>query len=170
MNERYVGKFRGSVVNNVDPEGRGRILAMVPGVPGLEKAPTSWALPCIPLAGKQRGMYVVPEPGAGVWIEFEQGDPRQPVWVGGFWGTGSEVPSDAKLGVPATPSVVLQTSSKTVLVMSETAGPTGGIELRCGATRISVNDSGITIENGKGASLQLSGSSVDINNGALKVT
>ena len=25
--------------------------------------------------------------GAGVWIEFEQGDPDYPIWTGGFWGS-----------------------------------------------------------------------------------
>ena len=32
---RYYGKYRGTVVNNVDPEQRGRIQAMVPDVQGL---------------------------------------------------------------------------------------------------------------------------------------
>ena len=47
--------------------------------------PTTWALPCVPIAGKQDGVYMVPQIGAGVWIEFEQGDPDYPIWVGGFW-------------------------------------------------------------------------------------
>ena len=48
--------------------------------------PTTWAMPCVPIAGKQEGVYMVPQIGAGVWIEFEQGDPDYPIWVGGFWG------------------------------------------------------------------------------------
>ena len=53
---RYYGKFRGTVVNNVDPEQRGRIQAIVPDVQGL--TPTTWALPCVPIAGKQEGVYM----------------------------------------------------------------------------------------------------------------
>ncbi len=83
---KFHGKYRGTVVNNVDPEQRGRIQALVPDVSGL--IPSSWAMPCVPFAGKQSGVYVVPQIGAGVWIEFEQGDPDYPIWVGGFWGVG----------------------------------------------------------------------------------
>lgn len=169
MADRYYGKFRGTVVNCIDPEGLGRLQALVPGVPGLELAPTTWAVPAVPFAGKGRGMYVVPEPGAGVWVEFEQGDPRRPIWTGGFWGLAAEVPADAKLGIPVLPSVVLQTSALNTLVISEVPGPTGGIQLRSGTASITVNATGITIQNGAGASLQLTGPSVIINNGALTV-
>ena len=82
---RYYGKYRGTVFNNIDPEQRGRIMAIVPDVLGL--IPSSWALPCAPIAGKQNGVYVVPKIGDGVWIEFEQGDPDYPIWVGVFGGS-----------------------------------------------------------------------------------
>src|SRR6185312_3412049 len=87
---KFFGKYRGTVIQNVDPEQRGRIQVMVPDVSGL--IPSSWAMPCVPIAGKQSGVYVAPQIGAGVWIEFEQGDPDYPVWVGGFWGSAAEVP------------------------------------------------------------------------------
>lgn len=167
--ERYYGKHRGTVVNNIDPEGLGRILALVPGVPGLEKAPTTWAYPAVPLAGKQRGTYLVPEAGAGVWMEFERGDPRHPIWTGGFWGNAAEVPADARLGLPVLPSIVLQTTPRNTLVISETPGPTGGIMIRSGLASITVNETGIIIQNGQGAVLQLTGPSVIVNNGALTV-
>jgi hypothetical protein len=169
MAERYYGKYRGTVVNCIDPESIGRIQAIVPGVPGLEIAPTSWALPVMPFAGKGRGVFVVPEPGAGVWIEFEQGDPRRPIWSGGFWGTVAEVPADALLGIPVLPSIVLQTSPLNTIAISEVPGPTGGIMLRSGTASISVSATGIIIQNGAGASIQLTGPSVIVNNGAMTV-
>ena len=46
---RYYGKYRGTVLNNVDLEQRGRIIAFVPDVLGL--TPSNWALPCVPFAG-----------------------------------------------------------------------------------------------------------------------
>ena len=42
-------------------------------------------MPCVPIAGKQMGSYFIPQLGAGVWIEFEQGNPDYPIWVGGYW-------------------------------------------------------------------------------------
>lgn len=165
---KYYGKYRGTVLNNIDPLQIGRIQAIVPDVSTL--LPTSWALPCVPIAGKQMGTFVVPQVGAGVWIEFEQGDPDYPIWVGGFWGIVAEVPALALAGVPASPNIVLQTTAQNAIVISDLPGPTGGIMLKSttGAT-ITVNDTGIIIQNGKGASIALVGPSVTINNGALTV-
>lgn len=164
----FLGKFRGTVLNNIDPLQIGRILVMVPDVSVL--LPTSWAMPCVPIAGKQMGTFVVPQVGAGVWVEFEQGDPDYPIWVGGFWGTVAEVPALALAGVPGDPNIVLQTTAQNTIVLSDLPGPTGGIMLKSttGATII-VNDTGIYIQNGKGASLVMVGPTVTVNNGALVV-
>ncbi|MGN2250126.1 phage baseplate assembly protein V [Frateuria sp. GZRe14] len=165
----YFGKYRGTVLQNVDPEQRGRIQAMVPDVAGL--LPSSWAMPCVPIAGKQSGSWVVPQIGAGVWIEFEQGDPDYPIWTGGFWGLAAEVPALALAGNPASPSIVLQSGLQNALVISDVPGPTGGILLKSTTgAMILVNDIGITISNGKGATIVLAGPTVTINNGALVVT
>lgn len=165
---QFYGKYRGTVLNNVDPLQLGRIQVMVPDVSAV--LPTSWAMPCVPIAGKQMGSYFVPQIGAGVWVEFEQGDPDHPIWVGGFWGTVAEVPALALAGVPASPNIVLQTTGQNAVVVSDLPGPTGGIMLKSttGAT-IVVNDTGIYIQNGKGASLVMTGPTVTVNNGALVV-
>jgi len=164
--KKFYGKFRGTVINNIDPLQIGRILASVPDV--LGPVPTSWAMPCVPIAGKQMGTYMVPQIGAGVWIEFEQGDPDYPIWVGGYWGIAAEVPALALAGNPASPSIELQTALQNTVVISDLPGPTGGIMLKSttGATLI-VNDTGIYIQNGKGASIVMVGPSVTINNGAF---
>jgi hypothetical protein len=160
------------VINNIDPEQRGRIMALVPDVLGL--TPSTWALPCMPIAGKQEGIFVVPQIGAGVWIEFEQGDPDYPIWTGGFWGIAAEVPALALAPPPMPPgqNIVVQTSGQNTLVLSDAAPTpaTGGIILKSstGAV-IVVNDSGIYISNGKGAMITLVGPTVTINNGALVV-
>ena len=166
--KKYYGKYRGTVINNVDPMQIGRIQAMVPDVSAL--IPTSWAMPCVPIAGKQMGTFFVPQIGAGVWIEFEQGNPDYPVWVGGYWGIVAEVPVLALAGIPASPNIVLQTAAQNTIVVSDLPGPTGGIMLKSttGATII-VNDTGIYIQNGKGASLIMAGPTVTINNGALVI-
>lgn len=169
---KYFGKFRGTVFNNIDPEQRGRIQAIVPAVSNI--IPCSWAMPCVPMAGKEQGFFMVPQLGSGVWMEFEEGDPDKPIWVGGFWGVVAEVPKLA-LAPPAIPPgqvVVLQTTGQNALVLSDSAPTplTGGIVLKStlGAS-IVVNDSGIFIQNGKGASITLVANAVTINNGALAV-
>lgn len=87
-NRQYYGKYRGTVLQNVDPEQRGRLMLSVPDV--LGPIPSSWAEPCVPLAGPTgppMGVYLVPPIGAGVWVEFEHGDPDYPIWVGCRWGS-----------------------------------------------------------------------------------
>jgi hypothetical protein len=173
MTERYWGKYRGTVVTNIDPEQRGRIQVIVPAVTGL--IPSTWAMPCVPFAGKASGLFVVPQVGAGVWVEYEDGDPDKPIWVGGFWGLSAEVPTLA-LAPPAIPpgqNVVLQTTLQNQIVVSDSA-PTplsGGILLKSttGAS-IVVNDSGIYISNGKGAEITMIGPTITVNQGALVIT
>ncbi len=169
--QKYYGKYRGTVINNLDPELLGRIMAIVPAVTAV---PTSWAMPCVPIAGKQEGIFVVPQIGSAVWIEFEEGDPDKPVWVGGFWGLAAEVPVFANAPPPIPPgqNIVVQTTLQNTLLISDSA-PTpisGGIVLKSTTgAMIVVNDSGIYIQNGKGASIMMVGPTVTINNGALVV-
>lgn len=166
--QTYYGKFRGTVINNLDPNMSGRIIAIVPDVSNV--ALTSWAMPCLPLAGVQNGMYAVPTIGAGVWIEFERGDPDYPIWTGCFYGSAAEVPALAKTVPPALSGITFQTQLQNGVSINDVPGPTGGIVIRSatGAMLI-VNDTGIYIENGKGASISLIGPAVSINKGALSV-
>lgn len=165
---RYYGKYRGTVINNLDPLNRGRLLVEVPDALGL--APSTWALPSVPLAGPFNGFYALPIPGSGVWVEFEQGDPDFPIWVGCFWGSAAEVPLLSKMVPPLIPGITLQTPSQNGIVISDVPGPTGGIILKCATgASILINDVGIVIQNGKGASITLTGPTVDINNSALTV-
>ena len=168
---KYYGKYRGTVINNIDPLMLGRLLVQVPDVLGL--APSSWAVPCVPLAGQTgtpMGAYLVPPIGAGVWVEFEQGDPEQPIWVGCRWGSAADVPPLARAGLPISPSIVLQTAGMNTLVISDVPGPTGGIILKSTTgAMILINTLGITLSNGQGATIQMTGPTVTINQGALTV-
>jgi uncharacterized protein involved in type VI secretion and phage assembly len=164
---RYYGKYRGTVLNNIDPMQLGRVMVIVPDVSGLP--PTSWAMPCMPIAGKQSGVFVVPQVGAGVWVEFEGGDPDKPIWVGGYWGIAAEVPSLALAGIPGNPNILLQTGGQTMLLLSDL--PTNGIMLKTATgAMLLINETGITLTNGRGATIMLSGPSVMINQTALVVT
>ena len=167
-NGRFLGKFRGMVLNNIDPMQIGRLQVQVPDVTGL--APATWAMPCAPVAGIQSGMFALPAIGSGVWVEFEQGNVDYPIWVGCFWGSAAEVPALARLTPPGVASITLQTTLQNGLTVSDLPGPSGGIMLKSatGATLI-VNDTGIYIQNGKGASLVMTGPTVTINAGALTV-
>ena len=171
---KFWGKYRGTVINNIDPEQRGRLITMVPDV--LTLVPLTWAEPCTPLAGPTgppMGVYMVPPIGAGVWVEFEQGDLNYPIWVGCRWGASSDVPTLAKAGLPISPSIILQTAGQNCIVISDVPGPTGGIMLRCGGSTLTITQTGITLLAPKvevtAATVDIAGIT-DINKGALKVT
>lgn len=171
---RFFGKYRATVLNNVDPLMRGRLTLNVPDV--LGSIPSTWAEACTPLAGPTgpaMGAHFIPAIGAAVWAEFEHGDPGYPIWSGCRWGASSEIPSVARAGLPADPNIVLQSLLQHAIVISDLppSPASGGIILQSASkAMIVVNDSGIYITNGKGASITLVGPSVTINNGALAVT
>jgi uncharacterized protein involved in type VI secretion and phage assembly len=156
---RHFGKYRGTVVNTIDPELRARLQAIVPDVLGTQ--PTTWAMPAAPYAGLQAGFVALPPVGAGVWIEFEQGDPDFPIWSGGWWGSAAELPASAVQ--PGVNQITLVTPGKHAVVISDMPGPTGGVSLHTfSGAHITVSDAGIVIDNGQGASITLTGNKVHI--------
>jgi len=164
----FYGKYRGTVINNIDPLQIGRIQAIVPDVSGL--LPSTWAMPCMPVAGINMGVFAVPPINAGVWIEYERGDPDYPIWVGGYWGSAAETPALAKAVPPGVSGITLQTTQKNGIVVSDTQGPTGGILIQITAgAMISVSSVGIVISNGQGAIINMTGPTTDVNAGALTV-
>jgi hypothetical protein len=172
--KRYYGKYRGTVLENIDPMQIGRILAQVPDV--LGETPSSWAMPCVPAAGIQAGCFIVPPIGSQVWMEFEQGDPDYPIWTGGFWGVVADIPILATVppAIPPGQNIVLQTTGQSTLILSD-APPTpatGGIILKSAAgPMLVVNDTGIYLTAGPGlATIWLTGPTVAINETALTIT
>jgi hypothetical protein len=134
------GKFRGTVAANDDPQRMARVQALVPAV--WSNGPGPWAMPCVPMAAANCGVFAVPPVGGGIWIEFEGGDPTLPIWSGGYWSSAAEMPPSSVGGV-------------------HIIGPSGA--------SISVTEVGIVLDNAKGARVALTGPGVDINNGAFTV-
>jgi hypothetical protein len=156
--KRFYGKYRATVLDNQDPLVQGRLLLQVPDV--LGDTPASWALPCLPAAGAQMGVFALPALNSTVWAEFEQGDPGYPIWVGGFWGSAAP---------PGTQNILLQTTGQNFLLLTDTPGPQGGIVLKSpGGSMLIVNDTGIFLTNGT-ASITLIGNTVAVNQTALTV-
>jgi hypothetical protein len=90
MSTRFFGKYRGVVMNTVDPLQAGRIRVQVPDVLGNNE--TGWAMPCVPCGVSKKLASSLPKVGAAVWIEFEQGDPDHPIWTGCFYGSAAKTP------------------------------------------------------------------------------
>lgn len=116
---RFYGKYRGVVTDNDDPDVLGRLRAKVPEV--LQDVESPWALPCTPYSGPDQGMFVLPPVGAGVWIEFEAGDPSRPIWVGGWWADG-EAPKNEDGSDAAPTRRIFKSETGLLLALDDDAG------------------------------------------------
>ena len=169
---RHFGKYRGTVTDNADTTKRARLKVRVPAVLGdLEL----WAMPCVPYAGDKVGFFFLPEPGTGVWVEFEAGDPSYPIWSGFFWGD-DQLPSDAS----DAKTKVLRTEKSTLIFDDDTPEIRASVddagELKIGDEVVMTRDQamqtvstdGVKSEIG-GQKIELTQSSVSVNDGALEV-
>lgn len=160
----YYGKYAGKVEENFDPLGRGRLMVSVPAVFEAGKV---WALPCVPYAGPDVGIFFMPPKNAHVWVEFAEGRPERPIWSGCFWGDSESAP--VSVSPLAANKKMLKTASCT-LTLDDTLGVGGiTIDFKYGV-KIKLTATAIEIDNGKGAKIKLEGPQVSINNGALEVT
>jgi uncharacterized protein involved in type VI secretion and phage assembly len=163
---KFSGIYRGTVVNNVDPKMAGRLLLKVPAVLGAKES--MWAARCVPLAGKGKGVYFVPEVGDDVLVAFANGDARAPIVLGSLWNAGDAPPEAAA----SDPSSVMTIASKGQhsIVIRDMPGPINGITIKSASgAMIMVNDLAITIDNGKGASIVMEGPNVIANGRPLAV-
>lgn len=74
MSVPHYGVYYARVHDNDDPEGRYRLQV---SVPALESDVLVWAKACVPSVP-----LCLPKPEDSVWVMFEMGDVRHPVWVG----------------------------------------------------------------------------------------
>jgi uncharacterized protein involved in type VI secretion and phage assembly len=162
---RFYGKYRGLVSDNRDPLMIGRIRAKVPDVMGEDES--GWAMPCAPFGGSQTGFFAIPSVDAGVWIEFEQGDPDYPIWVGCWWASVDDMPTD--LLSPPYQKTLIQTEGGNKIVLDDSPG-IGGITLEtANGQKVVMSSLGIEIDDAMGGKVKLSGPQVSINDGAMDV-
>lgn len=163
----FYGKYRGVVTDNLDPLTIGRVRARVPDVMGDRDS--GWALPCAPFGGDKLGFFAIPQVGAGVWIEFEHGDPDFPIWAGCWWGSLAEMPPTLLAPPPPSKKVMLRTEAGHSILVDDTPG-VGGITLETATgQKVALTATGIEIDNGMGAKISLKGPQVSVNDGALEV-
>jgi hypothetical protein len=71
----YPGIYRAVVVDDNDAEELRRLKVRVPAVYG--DVDSLWASACVPVGSRRQ-----PRVGSTVWVMFEGGDGRRPVWMG----------------------------------------------------------------------------------------
>lgn len=128
---KLYGKYRGKVVDNVDPSQRGRVRVSVPGVLSARTAP--WAELCLPVFA---GLTSAPPAiGSSVLVEFEAGDARRPICSGRLWSGQDE---------PGGRDITLHTVTGATIAIGE-----AGITISNGqGASITLNGPNVSINNG----------------------
>lgn len=80
----YYSSYRAFVWDNEDPDRCNRIQFKMPALFGNE-VPDMWAIPKHNFSGKNYGIQVLPQKGDVIFIEFEQGNIRKPLWIHGHF-------------------------------------------------------------------------------------
>ena len=144
LRQRLYGKYRGIVTDVDDPEGLGRIKAKVKEV--LGDLDSCWATPCLPFTGDGEGQFTIPPVNAGVWIEFEAGDPSRPIWTGGWW--GKDQPPKDETGASASPTLKVLRTTQGLLLALDDDNKTIALSDDSGANflKIKVNEGQITVQ------------------------
>lgn len=88
----FYSSYRGYVVDVDDPKKLGRIKITVPEIHGDNNF-NYWAWPKGMFSGKGYGARVLPKKDDLVWVEFEKGNPRKPIWNFAYFGK-DELPED----------------------------------------------------------------------------
>jgi uncharacterized protein involved in type VI secretion and phage assembly len=114
----------------------------------------------VPYAGPQVGFCMLPDIGAGVWIEFEGGDVSLPIWTGCYWVT-SDIPSSADAAVK---SIITQAGTLAFDTNQSSITTTGAQ-----SQTLVLDAQGVTITDSSG-SIAVSASGVTINSGAMVIS
>lgn len=137
---KYYGMYEGIVQDNADPEKLGRIKVVIPKI--TNNGISDWCHGRGLAAGKDRGMILLPKKGDSVWISFENGDARYPIWEYGF---------GFKEGI-----------SKNYLTYGE------GIALYNKGYRVDIKDTAVTISKDN-VKINLTADTVELNDGSTSV-
>lgn len=143
--QEFLGKYRAFVVDNNDPENQGRIKVQVPYISG--ESVIGWCLPCVPVAYPKGGDFNIPKLGTFVWVEFEHGDVRYPIYTGSLYG-GNNTPITDK-------SKRLISWGSCQIEMSESS-----LILKCGSNKLTVTPNSVSVSSNFSASGTVSGSNI----------
>lgn len=115
---RFYSTYRGIVITNYDPDSQNKVCVYLPSIlRGVEV----WAYPKHQQGGPGSGFkWLSPMEGSIVYVEFENGDPRHPLWSYHGWAIGEMPPELNKPNVlgfitPKGNKIILDESDSGVL-------------------------------------------------------
>jgi uncharacterized protein involved in type VI secretion and phage assembly len=141
-----------------DPDGLGRVKLKLPWRD--ENFETDWCRIAAPMAGKDRGVFFMPEVGDEVLVAFDRDDIRHPYVLGQLWSRPDQPPKNDAGGKNDLRVIVSRKGHK--VTFDDGSKGRVRIELNDGKS-IQIDDDGVTISdnantitmNGKGGSVTL---------------
>ena len=144
----------GIVTQNRDPDGLCRVKVRFPWHD--QPRESYWARLAVPMAGKERGMVMIPEVDDEVLVAFEREDLRFPYVLGALWNGKDKPPLANDDG--NNDRRVLQSRSHHYLLFND--GASGFVELKKDdGKRVIFDKDGILLEDGKGNQLKIESNS-----------
>lgn len=119
----YYAQYRGWAADVEDPKGLGRIKINVPEIYG-DGIPNYWAWPKSQYSGPGYGCQIIPRKNDIVWVSFERGNPRRPLWSFGHF-TKDQVPEELKgtgkfwFRTPAGLTILIDDNDKTISIFEK---------------------------------------------------
>jgi uncharacterized protein involved in type VI secretion and phage assembly len=142
------------VTQNRDPDGLGRVKLKFSWE--SQERESDWARCAVPMAGKDRGTYFLPEVGDEVLVAFEREDMRFPYVLGALW-NGQDAPPDNNSDGKNDRRVIKSRKGHTLTFDD---GDQVSVELRLqDGKHLKIDDQSLVLEDGKGnkVSIQSSG-------------
>ena len=82
----WYGVYPALVSDIVDPDGQGRVKVKLPWSPDTgSNHYEAWARLAVPMAGSNRGTWLIPDVNDEVLVAFEAGNATRPYVVGALW-------------------------------------------------------------------------------------
>lgn len=158
-----------------DPEGIGRVRIRLLSFDGPEDQDAEiWARVAAPFAGNNRGAFFLPDVDDEVLVSLVNGDPRQPIVIGGLWSGSADVPESlggsgesvdrwTVTGKAGTRIAIVEEQPSEATISFTTPGGVSGeltdsgggrIELRIGGTTVTQDNQGVTVNTSMNVTVQ----------------
>jgi uncharacterized protein involved in type VI secretion and phage assembly len=146
------------VTDNNDPDKLGRVKIRFRT---QKRQRDVWARVAVPMAGRERGTYFLPEINDEVLVAFENADPAHPYVIGALWNRRDPPPEANADG--RNDRRLIRSRKGHQLMFDD--GEDGALDLRLNdGRRIRLDDQAVTIDDGRGNSINIQSAS-----GTLKI-
>jgi uncharacterized protein involved in type VI secretion and phage assembly len=158
--QRVYGVVVGIVTNNQDPDRLGRVKVKFPWLGDDDES--AWARIASPMAGKNRGVFLLPEVDDEVLVVFEHGDMRFPYVLGALW-NGSDAPPETNADGKNAVRVIRSRSGHVIRLTDADGGEKIEIIDKTGDNRVVIESASNTITvSAPNGTIKLAAQQIDI--------